>query len=346
MAYTDQYDFPTLFRVVEAFPQDSTYLVDTFSKVGEAFPDDEIEIQTMKGHRPLAPYVNELLPGKVILRTGFSAKQYKPALLKPMRIITRHDLKVRQAGENLINPKSPEERYNDLVAKDLVDLNSTISRREVQQLAELMFTGKVTQIGEGVDQELDWDFENYEVLSGDDLFSNQENDISAFLQEWKLRVMNGSGVTPTRILTTAEVATAIMRHATVLALIKTDNTAVLTPGQLNQEIRQDGVIFHGTLTQIGLSVYSYTNSYTNEEGDVVPYIPAGTLALLPDGQPFTFHYGANLIMDTDGNFKFVQGRITPQVLTTIEPPSRKVQFLSRPICVPDNVNGWFVAKVL
>jgi len=346
MAYSDPYDFPTLFRVVEALPKDSTYLMDQFATTGEPFTDDEIEIQTKKGHRPLAPYVSELLPGKVISRVGWTAKQYKPALLKPMRIITRHDLKVRQAGENLVNPKSPEERFQDLVTQDLVDLNDSVSRREVMQLAEIMFTGRTVQIGEGVSQVLDWGFENIEVLSGSDLFSNQETDVMGYLQEWKQEVMDKSGITPRRVLTTAQVGSTIMRHSTILALIKTDNTAVLTPGQLNQEIRQDGVIYHGYLAQIDLAIYSYTNSYTDELGNVVPYVPQGTLALLPDGPSFTFHHAANLIMTEGGEFKFVQGRITPQVLTTIEPPSRKVQFLSRPICVPNNVDGWFVAKVL
>ncbi|MEN1985265.1 major capsid protein [Paenibacillus hubeiensis] len=346
-SYHDILEIPTLLRVVEAFPPDSSWLMDQFASEGEVFETEEIEIQTKKGHRPLAPYVNELLPGKVVLRSGWTSKTWKPALLKPMRVITRHDLKVKQAGETLINPKTPEERYQELVTQDLAELIETIDRRKMQQLSDIMFKGTTEQIGEGVHQVLDWEFTNKTILSGDDLFSNPTTDVLAFLEEWKLAVMRKSGKTPTKLLATADVATRIMRHETVLALIKTDNTAVITPGQLNQQIQAgtDGVIFHGYLAQVGLSVWSYTNSYTDEEGVEVPYIPEGTLALLPEGKPFQFMYGANLVGEDD-NIKLARAKIFPQVFFNREPVSRKLQLLSKPICVPENVDGWYVAKVL
>ncbi|MBB3132115.1 hypothetical protein FHS19_006842 [Paenibacillus rhizosphaerae] len=344
-SYHEILEIPTLVQVVEAFPEDSYYLTNTFASEGETFTTDEVEIQTKKGHRPLAPYVNELLPGKVVLRTGFTSKTYTPALLKPMRVITRHDLKVKQAGETLLNPKSPEERYQELIVKDLSELTDTIDRRKVQQLSEIMFTGKTEQVGEGVSQILDWGFTNIEVLSGTDLFSNPETDVIGYLTEKVQEVMSKSGRTMRRVLTTYDVAKTIVRHPTVLDLIK-NGKENLDMGDLNQQILPEGVVYHGYLRQANLQIWSYTNSYTDEDGKEVSYIPAGTLALLPDGQPFEFLYGANLVADENGNFVFAEAKIYPQVLNEIEPPSRKLQLLSRPICVPVNVDGWYVAKVL
>lgn len=339
----DIYSFPTLFRVVEAFPKDSTYILDKYFAEGEVWEKEEIEIQTKKGHKPIAPYVNPLLPGKIVLRTGFTAKQYKPALLKPMRAITAIDLTVRQAGEALYNPDSPQVRAQKLVAKDLVELNDTITRRKIQMAAELLFTGKVTQVGEGVSQVLDWDFTNKVTLSGTDLFSNPDADIIGMIGEWKMEVMRNSGVTVRTVLTTYAVGRTIARHTAILKL--TDNKG-LDMGQLGQQILPDGVVYHGYLKDVDMHIYSYTGTYTDDEGKEHDFIPAGTLALLPDGKPFKFDYAANVIMGENETFMLVKAQVTPQSWTTKEPAARFLQLLSRPIPIPENVDGWFIAKVI
>ncbi|MDU5945823.1 major capsid protein [Paenibacillus sp. FSL R5-0527] len=342
----DIYSFPYLFRVVEAMPKPSTYILDQFFSEGETSEKEEIEIQTKKGHKPIAPYVNELLPGKIVLRTGFTARQYTPALVKPMRAITTIDLKVRQAGESLYNPDSPEVRAQKLLAQDIVDLTSTITQRKMQMGSSLMFTGKVVQIGEGVNQELDYDFENIYTLSGTDLFSNDDADVIGILAEIKRDVMQKSGRTPRKIFTTFEVAERIMRHPKVLELAKINNNSVISAGNLNMEQLPDGVTYHGYLDQVQLHVYSLIASYTDEDGKEVDFIPAGTLAMLPDGKPFEFAYGANVIMGDNGQFQYVKAQITPQSWTSKEPAARFLQLLSRPFPIPLDVHGWAVAKVL
>lgn len=343
----DVLEIPTLIQVLESFPLDSSYLLDSFASEGDIFETEEIEIRTKKGNRPLAPYVNELLPGKVVLRGQWSSKNYRPALLKPMRVITRHDLKVRQSNETVINPKSPEERYEDLIIQDLADLKESIKRRKVQQLAEIMFTGKTIQIGEGVSQQLDWEFDNIEVLSGSSSFADDSFDVVGYLTQKKLEVMRGSGISIRKVLATFDLAQRIVTHPTVLALIDAKKET-LDVGNLNQQVDglPDGVIYHGYLRQAALHIWSYTNSYTDENGNDVDYIPEGTLALLPDGQPFRFDYGANLVMDEDGQVKLAAAEIYPQVFFQREPIKRELQLLSKPICIPENVNGWYVVKAM
>lgn len=337
-------EVPTLIKIMDAFPKDSYYLINNFAREGESFTTEEVEIRTRKGHRPLAPYVSELLPGKVVARVGFTAQTWNPALLKPMRIITRHDVKVRTVTESLSNPKTPQQRYNELVTQDLGDLTDTVQRRKMQQLSEIMFTGLTTQIGEGVSQVLDWEFTNKEILSGAD-FSDDNFDVIGYFTDKIQEVMQGSGRTMRQVLTTHAVAKRIVTHPTVLKLIEA-RKEVLDIGDLNQSILPEGVIYHGTLRQVGLRIFSYTNAYTDENGQEVNYIPAGTLALLPDGQSFEFLYGANLVADENGNFYLDDTKVLPQVWGKMEPPKRVLQLLSKPLCVPDNINGWYVAKVM
>ncbi len=344
MAIKDIYSFPTLLRVIGQLPPPSTYILNTFFQDGETFETESVEIQTMKGSKPIAPYVSELQPGKVILRTGFTAKQYKPALIKPARPITAIDLKTRAAGESLINPDQPEVRARKLLAKDIIDLQDTITRRLIQQAAELMFTGKITQIGEGVNQVIDYDFENIFTLSGSDLLSNPDTDPIAFLATKRKLIMDANAPTPNIVLADYDVAVTIMRHPKVLKLAENKGVDI---GVIDTTLLPDGVTYHGRLRDVGLDVYSYTGTYTNDEGEDVPFIPEGTLAILSTRDKFTFHYGANVIMDPrTEQFVRVMGKITPQSWVTVEPAQRWLQMLSRPLAVPSNVAGWVVAKVI
>ncbi|MFD5019983.1 major capsid protein [Paenibacillus sp. NPDC058367] len=344
MAVKDMYAIPTLLKVVGQIPSPVTYILDTFFEEGEAFDTEWVEIQTLKGNKPIAPYVSELQPGKVILRTGFTAKQYKPALIKPARPITSIDLKVRTAGESLIAPEKPDVRARKLLAKDLIELKDTIVRRKIQQAAELMFTGKVTQVGEGVSQVIDYDFDNVITLSGTDLFSNPASDPIAFFAGVRQDIFLANAPTPDVILGDYAAATALMRHPKILELAKNDGVDV---GVIDTTLLPNGVTFHGRLRDIGMDVYSYTGQYTNDNGESVPFVPTGTMAVLSSREKFTFSYGANIIMNPKTEeFELVTAEITPQSWVTVEPAQRWLQLLSRPLPVPPNVAGWVVAKVI
>lgn len=344
MAIKDIYALPTLLKVIGQLPPPSTYILNTFFQDGESFDTEYVEVQTVKGNKPLAPYVSELQPGKVILRTGFTAKQYKPALIKPARPITAIDLKVRSAGESLLNPDQPETRARKLLAKDILDLQDTITRRLVQQASELIFTGKVTQIGEGVEQVIDYDFTNIVTLSGTNLWSSPDSDPIKFLAQQRKLILDGNAPTPNVVLADYDAAVALMRHPKVLELA---NNRGVDIGNIDTTLLPDGVTHHGRLRDVGLDIYSYTGTYTDDAGTEQPFIPAGTIAILSTRDKFTFHYGANVIMDPKTEqFVRVMGKITPQSWVTVEPAQRWLQMLSRPLAVPSNVAGWAVAKVL
>ncbi|SFA91661.1 Phage major capsid protein E [Cohnella sp. OV330] len=345
MAYKDIYATPTLLKVVDQTTPLSTYILEKFFEDGESFDTEWVEVQTVKGNKPIAPYVSELQPGKVVVRSGFQAKQYKPALIKPSRAITVNDLKVRSAGESLINPESPEVRARKLIARDISELNDTITRRLVEQAATLIFTGKVIQVGEGVSQVIDYDFTNKVILSGTDLWSDKTNsDPIAFLAAKRRVILNGNAPNPDILLCDYDAAVALMRHPKILALA--DNKGV-DIGTLDTTLLPDGVTYHGRLRDVGLDVFSYTGTYTDDAGTEQPFIPAGYIAMLSSRDKFKFHYGATVIMDKQREeFVTFRGKVAAQSWITVEPAQRWLQLLSRPLAVPPNVAGWYVAKVL
>lgn len=337
----DIYSFPQLVKVVGQLPPPSEYILSTFFNEGETGLTTEIEIQTMKGNKPIAPYVSELQTGKIVARGGFSAKQYAPVPVKPARNITYHDLKIRQAGELLYNPDSIETRQRKLIAKDLVELNDTITRRKIEMSTQLIFTGKVTQIGEGVENELNFDFENIITLSGTDLFSNPDANPIRTLSSLRLSIIQKNGRTPRRLLCDYDAAVALMRHPSIVDL----KDKGVNVGTLDTRLLPDGVTYHGYLEDVGLEVYSYTGTYTDDKGQDKPFIPAGHIVLLPDGKPFEFMYGANPIM-INKEIRLVNLPVVAQVFADEKLAIRTLELQSRPIPVPENVEGWYVAKVL
>lgn len=339
----DIYARPTLLKVVGQLPPPSEYILKTFFQTGESFDTEEVEIQTFKGSKPIAPYVSELQPGKVIVRTGFTAKQYKPALIKPARNITVNDLKIRRAGDSLINPVSPEVRAKQLVARDLIELNDTIVRRKVQQAAELIFTGKVTQVGEGVSQVIDYDFTNIVTVAAGDKWNVNTSDPIKWLAAQRKLVIDANAPTPDTVLADYDAAVALMRHEKILALA---NNRGVDVGNIDVTLLPDGVTYHGYLRDVGFHVYSYSGTYTNDAGQDVPFIPAGNIAILSSREKFSFHYGATVMMADNEEFAYFRGEVAAQSWVTKEPAQRWLQLLSRPLPVPANVDGWVVANVL
>lgn len=343
MAIKDIYAFPTLIRVTGQLPSPNMWILEKFFREGEVFDTEEVEIQTLKGNKPIAPYVSDLQPGKVVLRTGYTARRYAPVPIKPARVITKNDIKVRAAGESLYNPDSPEARSRKLLAKDIVELNQTIDRRRIQQAAELMFTGKVTQVGEGVSEVIEFDFENSFVLSGTDTWDNAAAKPLEFLAMLRHTILSGNGPTPNVLLCDYDAAVALMRHPEVLKLA--DNKGV-DVGNIDTTLMPDGVTYHGRLRDVGLDVYSYIGTYTDDEGKDVPFVPAGTVAMLAYSS-FDTLFAASLLMDSETEqFVMVAQKVASQSWITKSPPQRWLELISRPLPVPDNVNGWAVAKVL
>ncbi|MFK4167716.1 major capsid protein [Paenibacillus lautus] len=338
----DIYAFPQLVKVVSALPKTSDYITRTFFSEGETGLTNEIEIQTMRGKNRIAPYVSELQTGKILARDKFEASQYAPVPVKPARNITLNDLKARQAGELLYAPDSFETRQRKLIAKDMVELNDSIIRRKVEMASQLIFTGKVIQIGEGVEQELDYGFTNKITLSGTDLWSNDASDPIKFLANLRLSIMQKNGRTPRIVLGDYDSMVALTRHPEVLKLA--DNKG-LNIGNIDTTLLPDGVTYHGYLRDVGVDLYSYTGNYTDENGTEHPFIPKGTIVLLPDGKPFEFVYGANPVAFND-EMRFVNLPVVAQVFMDRRTAVRTLELQSRPFPVPENIENWYVAKVL
>ncbi|MFC3802812.1 major capsid protein [Cohnella sp. GCM10012308] len=344
------YDTRTLLEAKRQIPSVLTFLRDRFTRTGKTFPTKTVEIEYMKGKRRLAPYVSELLPGKVIARDGRTVSVIEPALIKPARPITTIDLSKRGFGEDPYSGKTPEERAEELIASDMIDLDDTITRREEVALSELIFSGKVTQIGEGVSQIIDYNFTNKEILTGPTLWSEDTSNIVGDLVHWKQLVAKASGGAPGVLLVATDVANAFIENAKIQKLL---DIRGFTLGGVAPRPPVGGATYIGYLNYPGVEIWSYDEWYLDDtdldgNGDpkLKPMVPAGTVAFLPTDPLFTFHYGGITIMGDDGNFRTIEGDRVPESWAEKSPAVRWLQISSKPLPVPVNSDAWYVAKVL
>lgn len=339
------YDTRTMLQAIEMMKPVRTFLKDTFFPMPDTFTTEHVDVDYYKGRRKMAPFVSPLHSGKVVEREGFTTKTFKPAPIKPKRIITANDLKKRSMGEHIYSMKSPDERAAELLAKDLAELDEMITRREEWMVAQVLFTGQIHVKGDGVDAILSFDFENKETLSGKDLWSDPESDPIQYLKEKRREVIKKSGVNPDVVIMASDVVDAFVKHPKVTNAL--DNRRVIL-GQIDPRTLPNGVTYLGSLSELGVEIYSYDEWYFDEEeGKEKPMVPEGHVLLASTNARSSLKYGAVTLTDQNTkNFVTYEGTRIPDSWIMKDPDARFLQVHSLPLPVPHEVDSWYVAKVL
>jgi hypothetical protein len=224
-------------------------------------------------------------------------------------------------------------------------MDDGISRREEWMVSQILFTGKVEMKGEGVDSVLDFDFTNKETLSGTDLWSDPNSDPLARLKNYRLAVIQKSGITPDRVIMASDVVDSFTSHP---GIQKAMDVTRITLGRIEPQTLPNGVTYIGTITSLGLDVYSYDEWYFDEETETEkPMVPAGHLMLGSTRSRSSMLYGAVTLLDSKTEqFQTFEGNRIPHSWVTQNPAARYLQMNSRPLPVPHEVDSWYVAKVL
>lgn len=347
---TDIYTPRTLGKLVRRLPPVRTFLLDTFFRNRKTFATKSIEVDFKKGGRALAPFVHPKVGGRTVPNKGYQTKSYTPVLIAPNKITTVDDLLERSAGENPYSGKKPADRAVEKLAEDLRELKEMIVRREEWMAATAIFTGKIPIIGEGLNEEIDFEFTNEEKIVTDGLkWSADTADPLADLERWHEQVQKNGFVNCNICVMAADVAKAFVRNAKVKDVldIRAYDLAVIKPRQL-----PNGLTYIGTINKLGLDIYQYNEWYLDDwtnpaAPEEKPLVPDGALALLSTEAEYSLYYGAITMIPEEGKgFVTVEGNVVPQTWVERRPDRRFLQINSKPLPVPHEVNSWFVAHVL
>lgn len=342
------YEPRTMGRIVTKLPPVRTFFRSTFFRNEETFVTKNVDVDFVKGTRKVAPFVSRLIGGKIVANTGYETKTYTPPLVAPEKVTTVDDLLQRAPGENMYSGRTPAERAVVKMAQDFTELRDQITRREELMCCQSIFTGTIPIIGDGVNEVIDFSFTNKETITtATKKWTNAASDPIEDLKRWHETVQKTGFINCDMCVMGSDVAKAFVNHEKVMKLLDVKNyaLAVIQPKQL-----PNGVTYLGTIHEIGLDIYKYNEWYLDDWTDPTtpeekPLVPVDTLALLSSTANYSMYYGAiTLIDEATGNFRTVEGKYVADTWAKRKPARRFLNLSSAPLCVPHDVDSWFVAK--
>lgn len=342
----DIYHPRTLQKVFEAVTPAFGFLKDTFFSNSQTSVTEEVDIDYVKGKRRLARYSSaKNIKGKEAKRDGYVTKTFKPALINPKRTITGDTVKKRLPGEHIYSGKSPDERALEIASRDLDELDRYLSRRKEQQVAELLFTGKVHAKDDDIDETFDYGFTNKEVLSGTSKWSDPVSDPINELRLRKAAIRQKSGIVPNVVTLSEEAYKAFIDNPNVQKAMENRR---IKRGEIIPRPISDAVDYIGNISELGLELYVYTEWYVDPVDDAEKsMIPAGYYLMGNSNTDSYINHGAITFIDTESKqwVTHEAERVLRRIVNTND-SIEEITLLSRPIPVPENIDSWYVVKVV
>lgn len=330
-----------------------SFLRDRYFSNVQTFEEDEINVEVTSNGKQVAPWVHQEVGGKVLERSGRNIKSYKAPETSPERVITRKNLLAADAVSPVFGAKTPAQRKAELIAKDLKELDDSITRLEEKSVSEILFTGKLTVKGEGYDEVINfWPSsaaaKPYKALSGTDLWTDAGSDPVKDLEDAITEVQTRSGYTPTEALMSPATWALARTNPKVLELL--DNKGIdVGAVDFNSKAGANGARLVGRLA--GLDIYTYNQSLSEKQANgtvtTTQLVPDGLVLVGSPNVPTVMAYGVVQIENIQKqDIEFYSMRRVPYMyLSQKKPAGLMVQIKSAPLPVPLVVDGFFVIKV-
>lgn len=340
------YETRTMMKAINLRIPMKTFLKDSFFGTPKTFLTEKVDVDVKKGRRRMAPFVAPRVGGIVMVRDGFDTKSISTPKIAPERLLTKDDISSRALGESIYSSRTPEERSRELLANDLVELDDFITHREEWMAREVLLTGKVliteqTENGVVSEKEVDFHFTNKITLSGTDLWSSADSDPIADLKEWRKDIIKKTGKNPEMIIMASDVMTIFLKHPKVKEEF---NLLNMKFGVIEPSVKIDGTTFYGKLPELGVELYTYDEWFVDDNGNDTEMIPSGTVLMMSKNLG-SVAYGAVTQMEK-GEFITYEGTRVPKQYSDDKNETKNLRITARPVPVPDDVDSWYVAKVL
>ena len=351
MANISIYDPRTMGKLVERMPKVHTFIKSTFFRNVETFDTQKIDVDFKKGNRQLAPFVHKKIGGVTIDNEGYETNTYEPPLVAPNKITTVDDILKRTPGESLYGGKSPNQRAVEKMQRDFTELDEMITRREEWMCCQALFTGKIPILdkdGKELQAEIDFQFTNKVTLSDANAWNKKTGGKIKQLKEWRKQVQKTGFVNCNICIMGDEALEAFIMDEEVQKLLDVEryDLAVIKPREL-----PNGVTYIGTIQGEGMDIYSYNEWFLDnwtdkDKPENKPLVPTNAVALLSTEANYSMYYGGVGVVDESGKtIAVVEGSRIPEQWVERRPPRRFLQLNSAPLCVPHEVDSWYVATV-
>jgi len=346
----DIFSVRSMLAALEQAKPPRTWILDTFFTSSQTFDTETVDIDIIKGHRRMAPFVNPRLQGKVVERRGYKTRSYKPAYIKPKMVTTAADIFKRDPGQHIYAGNiGPAARAAMQVGLDLAELDTMITRREEWMAAMALTTGTVPVIGEGVDDLVDFLFDatHLPALVGTAQWDDSTNATPLDdLKTWKRLVAKDSGIAPTVCLMGLSALDNFLKCDQVIGTSTGGKTVFnminVMMGRIDPKLLPNGITYYGTLTEVGLEIYTYEEWYIDDESGIeAEMMPTSKVLLGSPSTRATRMYGA--IQDLDATAAVPR---FPKSWTEKDPSARFIMLQSAPLPAPLEPDAFLCATVL
>lgn len=342
MAEINLYKTRTMLGAIKNIPSNEQFLMNTFCKRSRTFVTESFDIDFVKGKKKLAPFVAKYKNGVMVERNQITTKNYTPEKIQPMRTLTVETLEQRLAGEAVYSDRKPADRKAELLAEDLRELKDFVDRRKEWIVAQILTTGGFSapvMADNGVFDTVAFDYGHTQKASkswADPETSKPLDD----LQDMYDTVGDGCGEYPTIVLMGAGALKNFMASKQVLEALDKRN---FTIGMIEPSVKSKHVQFIGKLLRPNVEIYTYAESYVNDEGTTSKFIPDNTVVVACD-DIFEMEYGAVTQME-NGEHQTYAGELVPKYWVNEGEDVANVRVTSKPIPVPFDVNAWGILDV-
>lgn len=344
----------TLINTIKKMYPVVQFFKDRYFPDGKTYYSEEALIETKKGGRRVAPFVIPVVNGIVMDSQGYRAERIDAPYIAPKMPITPAELQLKAFGEAPDSGRTPEQRERELISEHMDDLRCAIHRRFEWMCTSIVTEGKVRMkhYASAEDAAKDQKYQIKELRFYEKGFGNQYHFKKAFksmtarekIQEFYRihSVLSGRGIKATDIVMTADVSMDLMTDPDFLEYY---NKFHVNTGEINQRKLPEGVSYNGSINVNGAiySMYTYDEAFEDLDGEVKPFLPAGTIAFLRPGMGTTVY--AQVTFLEGEHFKSYAEKIVPRIVADENNNVLEVQMFSRPAPYPLDWDGWMVANI-
>jgi hypothetical protein len=343
----------TLKVFVDNLIKPKSFLKDFFfpTSAADMFAAESVLIDNMNRGRKAAPFV--MKGSKVSDRDTFLTDEYKPPRIAPARTLKVDDLKKRGFGESLFNGKKPNERAVLYTLKDLQEMSDEITRREEIMCAETLINNGCVM--KHIDAEGGADTQthtikfyegeaNPQVYAPAKTWSDPDADIIGDMEAMR-RAVTKTGNRADILLVSPDVAEDILRNKEIRERL---NNRRYDVGQVSPVALPEGATEICRL-KVGsgvVTVISYEETYQNDDGEDVAYLPEGTAIMTAYKCGRGLYGGVVQLEEGSDEFQYYESRRVPKVIVDVKNDEKKTQLVARPVMVPNSKGAWISAKVV
>jgi hypothetical protein len=342
-------DTVSLMSAVERSKTPASLLLDTFFPiVPETAVTPTIEVQIKTGERRLAPFV--IRGGKAVelKRGGFDDYFYKPPMMAPSRVIDPEMISDRGFGEGIYSTKTPAQRATEIQARDLADLQSAIVNRKNKMAGDLLTTGKYEIKGYADDGKLTVadtvDFNFTQKIVPTTTWDKAGATIYSDIKSASEKIQEASGMVPTVMIVGKNVAGYMLGNDQIMKWMGIPSTANLSMFNFAPRITSPQVAFVGRIPALNLEVYTYAESYMDDDGKLKGFIGDDDVIIGIPGRGRQYHGAVTLLNDAGMGYNTFVAPYVPYYSGNKESQELRLTMYSRCLIAPECITDFAVIK--